>query len=81
MSIVGTDEVDLNRNHISWESPMGRALLKSAAGDSVLLQAPGGTEYLDVLDVYCERIAVEPFRKPPGAEASTKALPRRRQST
>ena len=38
VSIVGTDEVDLNRNHISWVSPLGRALMKSAAGDSVVLQ-------------------------------------------
>src|SRR5271168_4662324 len=30
VSIVGTDEVDLNRNHISWVSPLGRALMKSA---------------------------------------------------
>src|SRR6266702_5207615 len=41
VSIVGTDEVDLNRNHISWVSPLGRALMKSAAGDSVVLQLPG----------------------------------------
>src|SRR5581483_3392311 len=46
VSIVGTDEVDLERNHISWVSPLGRALLKSEGGDSVVLQAPGGTEYL-----------------------------------
>src|SRR6202161_229170 len=26
VSIVGTDEIDLNRNHISWVSPLGRAL-------------------------------------------------------
>ena len=42
VSIVGTDEVDLNRNHISWMSPLGRALMKSAADDSVVLEAPGG---------------------------------------
>ena len=78
VSIVGTDEVDLNRNHISWVSPLGRALMKSAAGDSVVLQAPGGTEYLTVLEVCYERISVEPFREPPGSEASTKELPRRR---
>ena len=77
VSIVGTDEVDLNRNHISWVSPLGRALLKSAAGDSVVLQAPRGTEYLDVLEVCYERISVEPFREPPGAEASAEGLPRR----
>src|SRR5580692_10833448 len=78
VSIVGTDEVDLNRNHISWVSPLGRALLKSAAGESVVLQAPGGTEYLDVLEVRYERISVEPFREPPGSEASAKGLPRSR---
>ena len=76
VSIVGTDEVDLNRNHISWLSPLGRALMKSAAGDSVVLQAPGSTEYLTVLEVRYERIPVEPFREPPGAEASAERLPR-----
>jgi transcription elongation factor GreB len=77
VSIVGTDEVDLDRNHISWVSPLGHALLKSAAGDSVVLQAPGGTEYLDVLEVYYQRISVEPFREPPGSESSSKGSSRR----
>jgi transcription elongation factor GreB len=80
VSIVGSDEVDLNRNHISWVSPLGRALMKSAAGDSVVLEAPGGTEDLTVLEVRYERISVEPFREPPGSEASAKRLPRRRLS-
>src|SRR6202166_3546987 len=72
VSIVGTDEIDLNRKHISWMSPLGRALMKSAAGDRVILQAPGGTEYQSVLDVCYEHISVEPFREPLGAEASSK---------
>jgi len=76
VSIVGTDEVDLDRNYISWVSPLGRALMKSAEGDRVVLQAPGGTTYLTVLEVCYERIPVEPFREPPGAEASAKGLPR-----
>jgi len=76
VSIVGADEVDLNRNHISWVSPLGRALMKSAAGDRVVLQAPDGTTYLTVLEVNYKRISVEPFREPPGAEASAKGLPR-----
>ncbi|HWG48339.1 MAG TPA: transcription elongation factor GreB, partial [Candidatus Acidoferrales bacterium] len=78
VSIVGTDEVDLKRNNISWVSPLARALMKSEAGDSVVLQAPGGTEYLTVLEVCYQRIAVEPFREPPGSEVSGKGLPRRR---
>jgi transcription elongation factor GreB len=77
VSIVGTDEVDLDRNYISWVSPLGRALLKSAAGDSVVLQAPGGTEYLDVLEVCYQRISVEPFLEPAGSESSSQPRPRR----
>jgi transcription elongation factor GreB len=64
VSIVGTDEVDLERNHISWASPLGRALTKAAEEDEVVLHAPGGTETLTVLEVRYERIAVEPFREP-----------------
>jgi len=77
VSIVGTDEIDLDRNHISWVSPLGRALMKSAADDIVVLQLPGGTESLTVLEVRYQRISVEPFREPPGSEASAKGLTRR----
>ena len=77
VSIVGTDEVDLKRNHISWVSPLGRALTRSAVGDSVVLEAPGGTEHLTVLEVRYERISVEPFREPPGSTASASGLARR----
>ena len=76
VSIVGTDEIDLDRNHISWMSPLGRALMKSAAGESVVLHAPGGTEHLTVEDVSYERISVEPFREPPGSTSSTEELAR-----
>jgi transcription elongation factor GreB len=74
--IVGTDEVNLERNHISWASPLGRALMKAAEDDEVVLQAPGGTETLTVLEVRYERIDVEPFREPLGAEVSTKEVER-----
>jgi transcription elongation factor GreB len=68
--IVGTDEVDLRRHHISWVSPLARALMKAAPGDTVVLRAPGGVESLDVLDVRYAAIDVEPFREPPGSEAA-----------
>jgi transcription elongation factor GreB len=70
--IVGVDEVDLNRGHISWMSPLARALMKSGPGDAVLLHAPGKTEQLRILDVRYEQIAIEPFREPPGAESAPK---------
>lgn len=72
VSIVGADEVDLERKHISWVSPLGRALMKAEEGDRVVLQAPGGTTHLTILEVAYEHIAVEPFREPLGAETKPK---------
>ena len=70
--IVGDDEIDLHRDHISWKSPLARALMKSRPGDRVVLHAPRGTEELQVLDVRYERIPAEAFSAPPGAEAAPK---------
>jgi transcription elongation factor GreB len=71
--IVGVDEIDLDRNHISWISPLARALMKSGPGDRVVLHAPGSTEHLQVLEVRYESIPVEPYREPVGAEAAPQA--------
>jgi transcription elongation factor GreB len=76
VSIVGADEVDLERSQISWISPLARALMKSGPGDRVVLHAPGGTERLQILEVRYERIPVEPFCEPPGAEAAPRVRPR-----
>jgi transcription elongation factor GreB len=73
--IVGVDEIDLNRNHISWKSPLARALMGSGTGDVVVLRAPGGTEHLRILDVGYERIPMDPFSAPPGSEAAPSPRP------
>ncbi len=51
VSIVGQDEVDPARGHISWISPAARALNKARIGDVVTLRTPGGAEELEILDV------------------------------
>jgi transcription elongation factor GreB len=71
VSIVGTDEVNLDPNHISWASPLGRAFMRAAEDDEVVLHAPGGTETLTVLEVRYEHIFVEPFHVPPESNVST----------
>jgi len=76
VSVVGLDEVDLDRSHISWMSPLARALMKSGPGDRVTLHAPGATEPLQILEVRYARIPVEPFSEPPGAEAAPNTRPR-----
>jgi len=73
--IVGADEVDLERHYISWFSPLARALMKAGPGDVVTLKAPGGREELEVLEVRYERIPVEPFTVPAGAECTAKVRP------
>jgi transcription elongation factor GreB len=70
--IVGADEIDLDRGYISWVSPLARALMKSGPGDQVVLHAPGGSEELEILEVRYQRIPLDPFTEPPGAEAATK---------
>jgi transcription elongation factor GreB len=74
--IVGADELDLDRNYISWISPLANALMKSGPGDTVTLRAPGGTEELEILEVRYERIPIDPFREPPGAQSAAKATQR-----
>jgi transcription elongation factor GreB len=76
VSVVGADEVDLDRHHISWLSPLARALMKSGPGDRVLLRAPGRTEQLQILEVRYERIPVKAFSEPRGAEAAPEPRPR-----
>src|SRR4029077_394306 len=76
VSVVGGDEVDLDRNHSSSMSPLACALMNSGPGDSVVLRAPSTTEQLQILEVRYERIAVEPFSEPPEAESAPKMRPR-----
>jgi len=51
VSIVGQDEIDPVRGHISWISPVARALNKARAGDVVTLKTPAGSEELEVVEV------------------------------
>jgi transcription elongation factor GreB len=51
VTIVGVDEVNLDKGHVSWISPIARALLKAKVGDTVSLHTPAGLQQIDLLDV------------------------------
>jgi len=70
VSIVGIDEVNLDRGHISWRSPLANALMKASPGDRVELHAPAKTEHLEIIDVEYAPIPMDPFRIPPGAQSA-----------
>jgi transcription elongation factor GreB len=50
-AIVGVDEADVSRGHISWVSPLARALLKLNEGDVARLLTPAGIVELEVVKV------------------------------
>jgi transcription elongation factor GreB len=52
VTIVGVDEVDPAHRHVSWVSPIARALLKAREGDSVQFVTPSGPETIEVLEVH-----------------------------
>ncbi|WP_374314024.1 transcription elongation factor GreB [Dongia sp.] len=51
VTIVGIDEIDSEKNHVSWISPVARALLKAGVGDTVTLRTPTGPETLEILSI------------------------------
>ncbi|HWF38687.1 MAG TPA: transcription elongation factor GreB [Candidatus Acidoferrales bacterium] len=73
VSIVGIDEVDLDRGYISWRSPLANALMKASPGDRVAVRAPAKTDHLEIIDVEYAPVPMDPFREPPGAQSTPKA--------
>ncbi len=51
ITIVGVDEVDLDQGHVSWVSPIAKALIKARLGDCVKIQTPTGPSEIEILDV------------------------------
>ncbi|HJQ56647.1 MAG TPA: transcription elongation factor GreB [Vineibacter sp.] len=51
ITIVGADEVDVEHGHVSWISPVARALLKAQVGDTVPVRTPAGLDNIEVLAI------------------------------
>lgn len=47
--LVGEDEIDPSQNRISWQSPVGRALIGKNVDDLVVVETPKGRRELIVL--------------------------------
>jgi transcription elongation factor GreB len=57
VTIVGVDELDSGGARISWQSPLAKALLTAAAGDSVTVLAPRGPERIEITAVRYEDLS------------------------
>lgn len=56
IAIVGVDEVDMDKNYVSWISPIAKALIKAREGDIVKLQTPTGPKELEILSVTYQKL-------------------------
>ena len=50
-SIVGKDEINLERNHISWKSPIGRSLMGKEEGDVIEVGTPSGPKGIEIIEI------------------------------
>ncbi|SJZ76912.1 transcription elongation factor GreB [Enhydrobacter aerosaccus] len=51
VKIVGIDEVDPAKGHVSWISPIAKALMRAHEGDMVKMRTPGGVEEIEIVKV------------------------------
>ena len=52
--IVGVDETDIDRDWVSWLSPIAKALLNARVGQQVRIKLPDGEEQLEIVGVTYE---------------------------
>ena len=52
--IVGVDETDLDRDWVSWLSPIARALLNAKPGERVRFKFPDGEAQLEIVGITYE---------------------------
>ena len=55
--ILGKDEIDSGKGHVSWVSPIAKVLLGKKAGDKVLFRAPSGEVLVSVKKVTYEQVS------------------------
>jgi transcription elongation factor GreB len=53
--IVGPDEIDPARRHVSMDAPLARALMGKRRDDEVRIEVPGGNRTYVVIEVRYEQ--------------------------
>ncbi|MGV3583323.1 MAG: transcription elongation factor GreB [Methylophilus sp.] len=49
--IVGKDEIEPTKGHISWISPLAKAMLGKAVGDVIRVTTPKGEEQFEIIEI------------------------------
>jgi len=51
LTLVGEDEADASAGHISWRSPMAKALIGARVGDERVVRLPAGEKSYEVMAI------------------------------
>ena len=51
VALVGVDEIEVDKQRISWRSPLGRLLIGKSEGDEVTLNHAGEVTPIEILEV------------------------------
>ncbi len=54
LSIYGTEESDIAKGWISYESPLAKALIGKEVGETFQAKLPGGTREYEILEIYVD---------------------------
>jgi transcription elongation factor GreA len=49
--LVGPDESDIGSGRISVASPLGKSIIGKKSGDEIILQAPGGKRFYELVEI------------------------------
>ena len=56
LSIIGVDEIETVKGHISWRSPIGSSLIGKEVGDTIEVQTPKGKKAYEILEILYKEI-------------------------
>lgn len=63
VTIVGIDEINIEKGMVSWKSPIGRTLLGKTVGDVCTLKKPNGEMELEVIQLDYKEISIERYKE------------------
>ena len=54
LRIVGSEESNVEKGLISYEAPLGKALIGKRVGDTARLERPGGAREYEIVEIFCD---------------------------
>lgn len=56
IAIVGVDEINTSKGHISWRSPIGSSLIGKEVGDTIEVRTPSGLVAYEIMEIIYQEI-------------------------